>query len=148
MQNEPVFDFVWTEQLSVGNAILDSDHKKLLELAGNIDRASKAMDLSAMLYELKRFNACMKQHFLNEELLAHALGIPFVLHQQDHRNISAEIELSICELENGAMEHYAQFLKNWLAGHISEKDMLMKPILRARPYSFRIEGVGNFCCSY
>lgn len=144
MQNEPIFGFVWTEQLSVGNAILDSDHRKLMELAGNIDRASKAMDLSAMLYALKRFNVCMKQHFLNEELLAHAFGMPFDMHQQDHRNILAEIELSILEMEkNGAMEYYAQFLKDWLAEHIGGKDMMMKPILRTRPYSFKTEGVSN-----
>lgn len=71
-----MMDLVWTEQLSVGNAIPDSvpftssDHKQLMELAKDIDCVSKARDYSAVSQALKRLNACMNQYFLNEQLFA------------------------------------------------------------------------------
>lgn len=150
MRNDHVSDFVWTEQLSVGNEILDSDHKKLVDFANNLDHASKARDYSAVLEALNQFNACLKQHFLNEELIAHALGIPFDAHHENHQNMLTEIKLSRHEVEKRSeaaihvMEHYTQFLKDWLTKHIGEKDMLMKPVLQTRPYSFKIEGVSAY----
>ena len=103
MQNEPIPDFVWTEQLSVGNAILDADHMKIFELSNNLDYASKAQDYPAVLHAFNRFNACLKQHFLNEELIAYALGIPFNEHQQDHNNILTEINLLRLEVEKNGV---------------------------------------------
>lgn len=143
-------DLVWTEQLSVGNAILDSDHKQLMGLAKDIDCVSKARDYSAVSRALKRLNACMNQHFLNEQLFAYALNIPFAMHMTAHQNMLAEIDLTRHEVEkDGAaaiyvMEHCAQFLRDWLIKHLTDEDLLMRPLLQTYPYNFKIEGV-NAC---
>lgn len=140
-------DLIWTEQLSVGNAILDSDHKELFELAKSIDSAAKARDRPTLTLALKQFRACMGRHFLNEELFAHTLNIPFVKHRQDHQNMQAEIDLTMQEMEKNSLvaiyviEHYAQFLRDWLTKHLAEEDMPMKSMLQARPYDFKIDGV-------
>lgn len=140
-------DTMWTEQLSVGNAILDSDHKALFELVRDIDCLIKARDRSALVPAFKLFAGSMNRHFLNEELFAHALNIPFAQHQQDHQNMQAEINLTMHGMVKDsaaamdAIEHYAQFLCDWLVKHIAEKDMLMKSALQTRPYKFKIDGV-------
>lgn len=142
-----LIDLLWTEQLSIGNAILDSDHKELFEIGRHIDFITKARDHSALTRAFKLIKGCMDRHFLNEELIAHALNIPFAKHQQDHQNIQAEIDLTRREMARVsvetiyAMEHYAQFLRDWLLKHIAEEDLLMKPALQTRPYDFKVDGV-------
>ena len=140
---------MWTEQLSVGNAILDSDHKELFGLIMDIGCITKARDHSVLAQAFKLLKGCMDRHFLNEELFAHALNIPFTRHQQDYQNMLAEIDFTIREIEkdNAATVYeigrYAQLLRDWLIKHIVEEDMLMKPVLQTRPYDFKIDGVCN-----
>jgi len=139
-------DLMWTEQLSVGNAILDSDHKELLGLVGDIDCVTKARDYSALSRALKQFKYCMYRHFKNEEQFAQALNLPFAQHQLNHLNMQAEIDLTRLEMEKDSvvtiyvMEHYTQFLRDWLIKHITEEDMLMKPVLQNHPYDFKLDG--------
>ena len=37
-----MMEFVWTKQLSIGNAVIDSDHKNLIALINGIERAIRA----------------------------------------------------------------------------------------------------------
>lgn len=144
-----IMNMIWTEQLSVGNAILDADHMELFGIGRSIDCITKARDHSALTRAFKLLKDCMERHFLNEELFAHALNIPFAKHQLDHQNILAEIDLTRGELVKDSavtmykVEHYAQFLQDWLIKHITEEDLLMKPVLQALPYDFKIDGVSE-----
>lgn len=137
----------WTEQLSIGNEILDSDHRQLFGLASDIECAVKAMDHPALARAYELLKGCMDRHFLNEELFAHALNIPFAEHHLDHQNILAGIDIMRREMGKNieesifVIEHYTQFLQDWLIKHITEKDLLMKPVLQAYPSNFKIEGV-------
>jgi len=86
-------------------------------------------------------------------LFARALNIPFAQHQLDHQNILAAIDITRREIGKDsavtlyAAEHCAQFLRNWLIRHITEEDLLMKPVLQTRPYDFKIDGVGLMAVS-
>lgn len=137
----------WTKQLSVGNVIIDADHKELLGLVSNIDCVIKAKDHFALPRAFNLLNTCMKRHFLNEELLAHALDIPFAMHNVAHQNMLTELDLTRRRIEKDSvaaiyvMEHYAQFLLDWLIEHIAEEDMPMKPVLHNHPCDFKINGV-------
>lgn len=133
----------WTEELSVGNEAIDSDHIRLMELINDI---AKARDKFALLRAFKLFKACIISHHINEEQYALALKFPFGLHKVAHQNISVKIELIGHELEkNGAAavfetDTYAQFLRDWLIKHITEEDMQMKPLLQTCPYGFKVGG--------
>ncbi|MBI5626510.1 MAG: hypothetical protein HY935_04820 [Nitrosomonadales bacterium] len=137
-----------TEQMSIGNAILDSDHKELLGMIREIDSASKARDHFALLRSVRQVGACMNRHFLNEELLANSLHIPFALHKITHQNMRDEIVLIRHQIvKEGVvtlhMEQYAQFLQDWLINHIADENtQLMKSVLQTRPYDFKLEGMG------
>ncbi|OGS98416.1 MAG: hypothetical protein A3F73_09560 [Gallionellales bacterium RIFCSPLOWO2_12_FULL_59_22] len=134
---------LWTKQLSVGNALLDADHKKLLCLVGDIEYAIETRNCHALLRALKRFMACMHVHFQNEERFARAINLPFFEHDLDHQNLRRKIQRTENELEaqNGewheyVMDQYAQFLGEWLIGHITGEDMMMKQELEIRSYDY------------
>jgi len=137
----------WTEQLSIGNEILDSDHKELIELARCIECSINALEHSALARDFKLLKMCMNRHFLNEELFADNLNIPFAEHDLEHKNILTAVDLIRREIGKNSeenvftMESCNQFLQNWLIKHLNESDLLMKPILQTRPYTFKVEGV-------
>lgn len=139
---------IWTEDLSVGNAVIDSDHKKLVELVNDVASAAKTGDRFTLSRAVKLFRGCINCHFINEEHIAYELGFFFALHKLAHQNMQIELKLTEHELKEdgiGAdhisiMEHYAQFLRDWLIKHIAEEDMQMKPLLQTYPYDFKIDG--------
>lgn len=138
-------DMAWPEQLSVGNAVLDSDHKKLMGLVNDIDSLAKEKDSFELLRALKLFKGCMSSHQINEEQFARALNFPFGLHKLAHQNMQTEIDLTEYELMKNSIAptifvtgHYPKFLRDWLIKHITEEDMLMKPALQTYPYDFKI----------
>ncbi|MDO8465203.1 MAG: hemerythrin domain-containing protein [Gallionella sp.] len=140
-----MMDMTWTEQLSVGNAVIDSDHKKLMELVNDIGSLAEGKDSFELSLALKLFKSCMNSHSINEEQFAQALNFPFGLHKLAHQNMQTEIDFTEYELKKNSvaptifvMEHYPQFLRDWLIKHITEEDMLMKPALQAYPYDFKI----------
>ena len=143
----------WAKQLSVGNAIIDSDHQKLITMINCAEDMIKKKDNFAMSLAFTQIEHYLHVHFVNEEMFAQALNFPFALHKLGHQNMRTAIDLTKHELKkNGieitpkfVMEHYAQFLRNWLIKHITEEDMLMKPVLQTRPYDFKI-GEAHFYC--
>ena len=137
---------VWIEQLSVGNSVIDSDHKRLFGLINDIACAAKTSDRFALSLALKLFKDYMNHHSVNEEQFAQAFNIPFGMHKVAHQNLQMAIDFTMRELEKNStailfvMEHYAQFLLDWLVKHITEEDMLMKSELQTHPYDFRPVG--------
>ena len=138
-------ELTWTEQLSVGNAVIDADHKELIELVNYIAYVTKARDSFELSRALKLFKGCISRHSINEEQFAWALNFPFGMHKVAHQNMQTEIDLTGYELGKNSiatifiMEHYAQFLRDWLIKHITEDDMPMKPVLQTRPYDFKVD---------
>ncbi|MDD5300577.1 MAG: hemerythrin domain-containing protein [Gallionella sp.] len=132
--------------MSVGNAVIDSDHKKLVELVNDIAYAAKARDRFALSRAIKLFKFCINCHFINEEQFAQALDFPFALHKLAHQNMRIELDFATHELKKNSastmfiMGHYAKFLRDWLIKHITEEDMQMKPLLQIYPYDFKIDG--------
>lgn len=145
-------DLVWTEQLSVGNAILDCDHKELLKLASDIGSAAKSKNHADLLYAFKQFCACIDRHFLNEELMAEKLNITFDMHKMSHHNLQVDLVFTmqqIRKISSVAMfeiEIYAQFLQDWLTRHITNEDMLMKPALLTSSYNTKLLGMATAGC--
>lgn len=135
---------IWTKRLSVGNATLDSEHKNLIGMINGIEYAIKTRDNAALLRAFKLLRDCAHVHFANEERFAQAIGFPFAQHKLEHQHLQKELQHTGDELDtrNGtwfeyAMEHYPQFLREWLVGHITKEDMLMKPTLQNHPYDFK-----------
>ncbi len=135
---------IWTRQLSVGNATLDSGNKSLIGMVNSIEYAIKTMDCPALLRALKLFMNCAQVHFTNEERFAQAMNFPFDQHRLAHQHLRNELQHTRNQLEARSgiwpeyvMEYYPQFLREWLIKHITKEDMLMKPALQTYPYGFK-----------
>lgn len=133
----------WKKQMSVGNAIIDSEHRNLLEMACNIEAMIKKKNASAVVQELVQFEYWLHDHFENEEEIALATNIDFTHNLQEHRNLLKEFQLlkdrlksESNTLSDSTVLHYSHFLSDWLESHIIEEDMLMKPILQTYTYDF------------
>lgn len=133
----------WKNQWSVGNAIIDSEHRNLLEMAYNIEAIIKKGDISAVLQELEQFEYWLCDHFENEEEIALAVNYDFFKNGLEHQSLLEEFHRMKDELmsygntlPDSAAKRYAHFLDEWLVVHILKEDMLMKPMLEAHAYDF------------
>lgn len=133
----------WKNQWSVGNAIIDSEHRNLLAMACDIEERIKHRDISAVWPALDQFESWLCTHFENEEEIALAIGYTFYRNRVDHQKLLQEYHTIRNELisygntlsESGA-RRYAHFLGEWLVVHIINEDMRMKPMLQVHPYDY------------
>ncbi|MDP2693994.1 MAG: hemerythrin family protein [Gallionella sp.] len=135
---------IWTRQLSVGNETIDSEHKNLIGMVNSIEHAINTRDCTALLRGLKQLMEWTQAHFANEEQFAQSINLPFDQHTLAHQHLLKELLQTVNELEakrgiwtEYVMEHYPQFLREWLLEHITNEDMLMKPALQTYPYDFK-----------
>lgn len=137
-------ELAWTEQLSVGNVIIDSEHKYLIGIVNNARRAILARDSFMLTQELERLENWLRVHFANEEKIARVLNFDFSKHKLWQQYSLKELQHLRDELaaKNGIgceseVERYSDFLRDWMIdGHIIRSDMLMKPALQTCDYTF------------
>ena len=136
-------ELVWTENLSVGNAMIDADHKVLLGMVNGLTHAIKTLDCSILMQAFGLFDDRLRMHFTNEETIARAAGIPFAAHKQAQKYLVEEFDLLKEELlaRGGAWStesssHYSGMLNELFISHILKNDMQMKCVLQGYPYNF------------
>lgn len=133
----------WAEYLSVGNDLIDSDHKQLIAAVNNVAQAIETRDRAALSKAYKFLNILMSVHFANEEKIAKAVNIPFDANNLHHLQLMDEIKYMINKLDNlqsiwpdHVVKMYSRFLNEWVIKHIVEDDMKMKHVLETYPYNF------------
>lgn len=124
----------WREQLSVGNDLIDTDHRHLIEIINQAEaslKTNRRADLAVVLDELARYG---KTHFDREERVAKAAGYP----KSDQLHVSHDQLIEILEKFRGdigetwpedAVERFTTFLRDWFINHVIMEDLLMKPWL-------------------
>jgi hemerythrin len=133
----------WTERLSVGNALIDSEHENLIDMINSVEHALRAGNQPALLSAFKQLADGVRLHFMSEEKIAQAIRFPFDHHHGAHQYLQKELQYMREELESksgmwseGAVEHFSRMLGNWMMDHIAGEDMLLKPALQGHPYNF------------
>lgn len=145
---------IWRKHLSVGNAMLDFEHKSLIGMVNSIEYTINTKDSTALLRAIKLFKDCVHTHFTNETRFAQAVNFHFEQHELAHQHLQRELRHTTDQLEVKAgawpeyvMDYYPQFLRAWLIDHITSEDMQMKPVLQAHDYNFLPSGRYPFCRS-
>lgn len=133
----------WTEQWSVGNSMIDSDHKNLVDLVNNVEHALRMGNRLALSLAFKQLWNDVEVHCMNEERIAQAVNFPLDNHKRTHQYLRDELQYIRDELEDkcgvwseGAIEHFTRFLGDWLIEHVTGEDVQMKPVLQMHPYDF------------
>ncbi len=128
----------WREQLSVGNNVIDSDHKHLFDILNRIEKSmleKNRHELTAELEELTRYSLL---HFEREEKIAQAAGYTQVPNLNlSHKSLMtrldqmrAKFDVAGSDWSSEATEDFSQFLRTWLIDHVIKEDLLMKPVLQ------------------
>ena len=134
----------WTDRLSVGNAMMDSDHQNLLSMMSTVEHALRSGDGVILSQSFHRLLNAVGIHFANEEKLALALELPIEQHKRSNCAQRQELEYMRIELEAksgiwsmGTVEHFSNSLRNWFADHIGRDGGALKPALLAQSYHFK-----------
>ncbi len=137
-------ELAWTNQLSIGNAVIDSDHKNLIAKINGIVHAIKTRDRHAMPQAFEALEYWLHIHFENEEKIARAVNFDFSKHRPAQQHLLRDIRQTRDGLiarkglwHDSVADHAINFIKSWmLDGHIGDLDMQMKPALQAIDYKF------------
>ncbi len=128
---------VWKDEYSVGVKSLDDDHRKLLNLINNLQTAvhyqtGENFEKDALLEVV----AYTKYHFDREEKMMEEAGYPDLeAHKKAHRSMIEKTETFMQEYDkkgHAVIEEVAQFLRNWLVGHINGTDQEYSPLLKEK----------------
>jgi len=67
----------WDEHLSVGNAMIDAEHKNLIVAVNSVEHAIGMGDRVALTKAFDLLDTYMRIHFRNEEKIAQAVNFSF-----------------------------------------------------------------------
>ena len=124
-----ITDFEWQECYSIGNAIIDQQHKTMLRLCSE---ASKCLESSGpesreMFHDLlHEMSVCAREHFATEEIMLHARHYPMLAeHRAEHDRYLVRLVIFQMSAMEGKLDKAGgfRFLTEWWGGHILESDM-------------------------
>lgn len=118
----------WDESLSVGVAVFDEDHRKLVALINHLhDGIVTGGGQTAMVTALDELVRYTVFHFSREEELMAKNAYPaFAAHKAEHDALVAKVKEYQEQLSSGRRAFSLElmsFLKDWLVKHIMGTDM-------------------------
>jgi hemerythrin len=142
--DEESMGLVWREQLSVGNDVIDSDHKYLIEIINRAGRGLETRNRHELFEALDSLSHYGQEHFAREEMFAHEVGYTQVPHlSESHERLIKQLDQVKREIgEMGhewpseTADHFSSLLRDWLIDHVIKEDLLMKPFFQKYPPRF------------
>jgi hemerythrin len=124
----------WSDSFSVGNTIMDDEHKSLILVINKLHSAilnkQDNQSLAEIVGELITYT---ENHFSHEEELLEKSDYPKLKgHKGSHGAFCDKIEkyrIALLQNERLDMIELLGFLKNWLIGHILKEDMQYRDYL-------------------
>jgi hemerythrin-like metal-binding protein len=117
----------WKEELALGNALIDTQHRMLMLLCRKLDIAIKTgqpvQTIQRVMLEVKKFT---EFHFVSEQNLMHEIAYPDVdAHSKLHTELLIELQIHLSKISHRAEfpEDVLYSLNEWLGQHIVEEDM-------------------------
>jgi hemerythrin len=129
--------FEWKDAYNVNLTSVDSQHKKLFRLAGDLHRAMLAGAVKAGLFRLLEDHLQYTVvHFAYEERLMEQAGYPeLATHRAEHEDLARRVREFQKDFEEGRIATgitLLQFLKEWLQKHLIESDQKYVPYLKRK----------------
>ena len=145
---------IWRDQMSVGNDLIDQDHRYLFCLINSIELAMRhENDTDALLVFVGQLVKYTRFHFEREESIQKKALYPQL---GSHHDVHQEILNHIGELEQDVREYHEHcragtlvdgeremitqrvmlLLREWVLDHVLKDDKRMEPYLRKLPANF------------
>ncbi len=124
----------WTDDLAVGNAMIDEDHQQLVFLVNRFDDAIvSGADSTVRGNLLDELVSCTVAHFIREERLMQRIKYPeFTFHKSQHDGLLSDIAKLQRSFRSGELplsERTSAFLCEWLSRHIRTSDTLLGSVV-------------------
>jgi len=125
--------YQWSESMSVGVELIDSDHKALIDLINLLHKSVSDDSTKQSLQDVfDRLIAYTEIHFSREEKVMQACGFPgLTTHQDEHADFTGRVYEIRAKLQSGddspISNELLVYLKGWLNAHILIQDMAYKP---------------------
>ena len=133
----------FSKELSVGNRILDSEHKKLHGIIDRMTHSIAARDITTLLKTFDLLENGLYDYFAVEENIAQAVNFDFSLHRLAHQDLLRKFQIirNAVTDKNGIWCKYDErgcinSLKNCLIQHIKEDESL-RVVLDTYLYDFK-----------
>ena len=126
----------WREEMSVGHAGIDGDHRMLIDLINQLAAAERGNDRASAEFVIDELIQYTMLHFAREEELLERLGYPeLAQHMASHfaltRRVMALRERFINGLSGRLSADILDFLSGWLSNHILHEDLRFADLVRS-----------------
>jgi hemerythrin len=119
--------FDWKDSMSVGNQVIDTDHRKLIQYLNEMQEAmmgGHGRDLVGTI--LNRLVAYTHEHFAREELIWKAGHyVALEKHKKEHADLLKTVNEFKAKYDKGTVAlsvEVMNFLRDWLKNHILKSD--------------------------
>lgn len=116
----------WSDKHTLGNPLIDTQHRMLMMLARKLDIAIKTgqshQTIQRVILEVKKFT---EFHFVSEQNLMHEIGFPEVdAHSKLHTALLIDLQVELSKMGHGTEypEDLLYTLNEWLVSHIEQED--------------------------
>lgn len=128
--------FDWRGEFSVGIEAIDTDHKFLVSLINQLDKAvAEGQGKEAIGNVLNALYDFTEYHFAREEHMMAACGYPDMdRHAMQHKAMTAQVmevrDDYLAGQTNGIDHAVLEFLEDWLGNHIICHDLLYQSCMQ------------------
>jgi hemerythrin len=126
----------WTDEWSVGNDVIDRQHKKLIHLVNLAEQYAESEDpaLSEQFHELlHQVSTYAREHFETEENLLQFVGYSDLkAHAEEHNKLWGDMSSYLLAAAQKKLnkKEFAKFLLDWWLEHALQWDMKYKDALK------------------
>ncbi len=118
----------WKPEFSIGEPILDADHRYLIRLLNRFsDHLGSSRSKATIIDHLVQLYSSASNHFAREEtiMLAHGYSDDYVKHYADHQRLLNEVTLMIFEQQYGLQKDdraITEWVHSWFHEHHTTHD--------------------------
>jgi hemerythrin len=104
---------MWREQLSVGNVVIDNDHKHLIDIINRVEESLVAKNRTGLLAALESLSKYSQEHFVREEKIAKAAGYEQVPNlNESHTALLVQLDRLRKEINEMGLEWSSELFQN------------------------------------
>jgi hemerythrin-like metal-binding protein len=118
----------WTDECSVGVRQFDDDHRAIVQIADELQKAiNVGIDKSQLILIIDRVDALATQHFAHEEVAFDKSGYPNAATHKGQHSVARAMRDNFRNevLRAGASRHAVELLlllKGWFLLHVQQED--------------------------
>ena len=123
----------WSERYEVGIAVIDGQHREMLDIVNRLLAGLRdARDSGELVETLRELVRSAEHNIATEERLMQEHGLAPAHHAEEHQRLLEAIRHFDLRLDPGGLAESTRFLHEWLLGHIDEDDRPFAEQLRSR----------------